>query len=313
MIRDVLVRDVGPRDGIQSLPLPAVPLDVKRRLVEGLAAAGLARIEAGSFVSPRAVPQMADSAPLFEWPSTSATLEAVVVNERGAKAAADAGAQVLVGVVAVSDAFSHRNVGQSTADAIAELGRIASVALDRSIPVTVDLATAFGCAYTGRVPVDDVTRVAATVAEFGVDEITLADTIGAAAPNDITEAVAAVGDRVGDDVAVGLHLHDTRGLGLANVCAGLDAGVRRFDASVGGLGGCPFSPGATGNICTEDLGHLLHALGYEAGVDLDALIDVSSTLAADLGVTLPSHLLRAGPRFRAARPTPADRTGAPSR
>jgi hydroxymethylglutaryl-CoA lyase len=274
-----------------------VALDVKRRLVEGLAAAGLARIEAGSFVSPRAVPQMADSAALFERPLDS-SLEALVVNERGARAAADAGAQVLVGVVAVSDAFSHRNVGQSTAEAIAELGRIASVARDRGIPVTVDLATAFGCAYTGPVPIDEVARVAAAVAEFGVEEITLADTIGAAAPNDITEVVEVVRDRIGGDIAIGLHLHDTRGLGLANACAGLDAGVRRFDASVGGLGGCPFSPGATGNICTEDLVHLLQALGYETGVDLDALIDVSSTLAADLGVTLPSHLLRAGPRFR---------------
>ena len=297
MIRDVLVRDVGPRDGIQSLPLPAVALDVKQRLVEGLAAAGLARIEAGSFVSPRAVPQMADSAALFERPLDS-SVEALVVNERGAKAAADAGAQVLVGVVAVSDAFSHRNVGQSTAEAIAELERIASVARDRAIPVTVDLATAFGCAYTGRVSPADVARVAASVAEFGVEEITLADTIGAAAPNDITDVVEVVRDRVGGDIAVGLHLHDTRGLGLANVCAGLDAGVRRFDASVGGLGGCPFSPGATGNICTEDLVHLLEAMGFDTGVDLDALLAVSAAWEADLGVTLPSHLLRAGPRFR---------------
>jgi len=312
VIRDVLVRDVGPRDGIQSLPLPAVALDVKQRLVEGLAAAGLARIEAGSFVSPRAVPQMADSAALFERPLDS-SVEALVVNERGAKAAADAGAQVLVGVVAVSDAFSHRNVGQSTAEAIAELERIASVARDRAIPVTVDLATAFGCAYTGRVSPADVARVAAAVAEFGVEEITLADTIGAAAPNDITDVVEVVRDRVGGDIAVGLHLHDTRGLGLANVCAGLDAGVRRFDASVGGLGGCPFSPGATGNICTEDVVHLLEAMGFGTGVDLDALLAVSAALEADLGITLPSHLLRAGPRFRAARPTPADGTGAPSR
>jgi hydroxymethylglutaryl-CoA lyase len=298
----VLVRDVGARDGIQSLPLPLVPLEVKERLVSGLAAAGLRRIEAGSFVSPRAVPQMADSEALFATP-LDATLEALVVNERGAKAAVDAGAQVLVGVVAVSDAFSHRNVGQSTADAIRELGTIASVAHDCGLPLTVDLATAFGCAYTGPVAVADVARVAGDVAQLGVEEITLADTIGAAAPTDITAAVASVGDAVGGDVAIGLHLHDTRGLGLANVCAGLDAGIRRFDASVGGLGGCPFSPGATGNICTEDLVHLLEALGFETGIDLDALIAVSAALEADLGLPLPSHVLRAGPRFR-RRDTP---------
>jgi hydroxymethylglutaryl-CoA lyase len=240
---------------------------------------------------------MSDSAALFER-LLGASLEALVVNERGATAAVDAGARVLVGVVAVSDAFSHRNVGQSTADAIVELGRIASVAHDRGVAVTVDLATAFGCAYTGRVAVDDVVRVSEAVADLGVEEITLADTIGAAAPNDITEVVATVTKAVGGGVAVGLHLHDTRGLALANACAGLDAGVRRFDASVGGLGGCPFSPGATGNVCTEDLVHLLHALGVETGIDLDALVAVSATLEEDLGFTLPSHLLRAGPRFR---------------
>lgn len=297
MTWDVLVRDVGPRDGIQSLPLPAVPLPVKRRLVEGLDGAGLPRIEAGSFVSPRAVPQMADSAALFE-ARADATLEALVVNERGAHAAIAAGAQVLVGVVAVSDVFSHRNVGQSTEAAIDEFALIASVARTETVPLTVDLATAFGCAYTGRVPIADVVRVTTAVAQLGIEEVTLADTIGAAVPGDIAEVVAAVEGAIDGDIAIGLHLHDTRGLGLANACAGLDAGVRRFDASVGGLGGCPFSPGATGNICTEDLVHLLDGMGVETGVDLDALLAVSAALERDLGMVLPSHLLRAGPRFR---------------
>jgi hydroxymethylglutaryl-CoA lyase len=142
-----------------------------------------------------------------------------------------------------------------------------------------------------------VADVAERIASTGAFEIVLADTIGAAAPNDITEVVSAVRTRVGPDVELGLHLHDTRGLALANAAAGLDAGIRRFDASVGGLGGCPFSPGATGNVCTEDLVHLFHAVGLSTGIDLDALIGVAAAVERELGTELPSRMLRAGPRF----------------
>jgi hydroxymethylglutaryl-CoA lyase len=293
----VLVRDVGPRDGLQAIA-QTISLDAKIAMTDGLIAAGLPRVEVGSFVSPRAVPQMADTAAVFAATVSGPTSrEALVVNERGAREAVAAGADVLVGVISVSDTFSHRNVRMSTTDAIAELAKIIAAASETSTPVSVDLSAAFGCAFEGPVAVEAVADVAARVAAAGAFEIVLADTIGSAAPNDISTVVAAVIEQVGTDIELGLHLHDTRGLALANAVAGLDVGIRRFDASVGGLGGCPFSPGATGNVCTEDLVHLFHALGFETGIDLDALIDVAANVEAELGTTLPSRMLRAGPRF----------------
>lgn len=292
----VLIRDVGPRDGLQSLSHD-VPLEVKQRLVADLVEAGVPRIEAGSFVSPTAVPRMADSAEVFASMSSDVVREALVVNERGAIRAVGADVDVLVGVVSVSDTFSHRNVRMSTDDAVRELAKIVAIATEAGLPVSVDLSASFGCAFEGPIAVADVATVATAIAEAGAAEIVLADTIGAAAPNDIVEVVGAVRTGVGVDVALGLHLHDTRGLALANAAAGLDAGVRRFDASAGGLGGCPFSPGATGNVCTEDLVHMLHALGAPTGIDLDALIGAAARVEESLGFELPSRMLRAGPRF----------------
>ncbi len=295
----VLVRDVGPRDGLQSIDAD-VSVETKVAMVEGLAAAGIPRIEVGSFVSPKAVPQMADSHAVF---AATATLdgvhrEALVVNERGAQAAVAAGADVLVSVVSVSETFSQRNVRMSTSQAIAEMAKIMGVAQAAGLPTSINLSASFGCAFEGSVSPDAVAAVADALASLGSTELLLADTIGAAAPSDIRFVVATVRDRVADRAHVGLHLHDTRGLALANAMAGLDVGIRRFDASVGGLGGCPFSPGATGNVCTEDLVHLFHAEGLTTGIDLDALIDTASTVESALGNRLPSHMLRAGPRFR---------------
>jgi hydroxymethylglutaryl-CoA lyase len=292
----VLVRDVGPRDGLQAIDRD-VSLDAKIAMTNGLVTAGVRRVEAGSFVSPKAVPRMADSGLVFAAMPTGASREALVVNERGARAAVEAGADVLVGVVSASDTFSHRNVRMSTAEAIRELATIVAVAQTAHLPVSVDLSAAFGCAFEGGVPVEAVADVAERIAAVGAFEIVLADTIGSAAPNDVADVVGAVRSRVGDRVELGLHLHDTRGLALANATAGLEAGIRRFDASVGGLGGCPFSPGATGNVCTEDLVHLFHALGLSTGIDLDELIAVASTMENHLGTELPSRMLRAGPRF----------------
>lgn len=294
----VLVRDVGPRDGLQSIDAD-VPLDAKVAMTQGLAAAGVRRIEVGSFVSPKAVPRMADSGEVFARTTAlgNVSREALVVNERGARAAIAAGADVLVSVVSVSETFSQRNVRMSTADAVAEMTKICAVAAEKSLPVSINLSASFGCAFEGVISADAVADVAEAVASLGVTELLLADTIGAAAPSDVRSVVAAVRDRVEDRVHLGLHLHDTRGLALANAMAGLDVGIRRFDASVGGLGGCPFSPGATGNVCTDDLVHLFHAEGFSTGIDLDALIDVAADIESALGRSLPSRMLRAGPRF----------------
>lgn len=294
----VLIRDVGPRDGLQSIDAD-VSVETKVAMVEGLAASGLRRIEVGSFVSPKAVPQMADSGAVFAATSTldGVHREALVVNERGAHAAVAAGVDVLVSVVSVTETFSQRNVRMSTAEAIAEMAKVVSVAQDAGLPTSINLSASFGCAFEGAVSPGAVAEVAGALASLGTTELLLADTIGAAAPSDIRSVVRAVLDRVGERAHVGLHLHDTRGLALANAAAGLDVGIRRFDASVGGLGGCPFSPGATGNVCTEDLVHLLHAEGLTTGIDLDALIDTARSVEAGLDRTLPSRMLRAGPRF----------------
>ncbi len=294
----VLVRDVGPRDGLQSITTE-ISLDAKVAMVEGLAAAGLRRVEIGSFVSPEAVPQMADSGQVFSSTATvgGTSREALVVNERGARAAVAAGADVLVSVVSVSETFSRRNVRMSTAEAVAEMERIVAVADAAGLPTSINLSASFGCAFEGPIAAVAVAEVAGALAAIGVTELLLADTIGAAAPSDVRAVIAAVQPRVGENTHLGLHLHDTRGLALANAVAGLGEGIRRFDASVGGLGGCPFSPGATGNVCTEDLVHLFHAEGLSTGVDLDALIDVAATVESALDRALPSRMLRAGPRF----------------
>jgi hydroxymethylglutaryl-CoA lyase len=295
----VLIRDVGPRDGLQSIDA-IVSVETKIAMVQRLAATGVRRVEVGSFVSPKAVPQMADSGEVL---AATATLdgvcrEALVVNVRGAHAAIAAGADVLVSVVSVSETFSQRNVRMSTADALAEMAKIVDVARAAEIPTSINLSASFGCALEGSITPTAVGVVAEALAGLGVTELLLADTIGAASPTDVRTVVAVVRDRIGDEVHLGLHLHDTRGLALANAVAGLDVGIRRFDASVGGLGGCPFSPGATGNVCTEDLVHLFHAEGLSTGIDLDALIDVAAMVESALNRTLPSRMLRAGPRFR---------------
>lgn len=296
----ILIRDVGPRDGLQSIN-QSVSVDAKIALVEGLAQAGIKRVEIGSFVSPKAVPQMANSTQVFEaastWSQPHPLREALVVNERGAHAAVAAGADVLVSVVSVSETFSQRNVGMSTTEAVAEMAKISVIAAGVGLPLSINLSASFGCAFEGHVPIAAVANVADSIAALDVAEILLADTIGAAAPNDIHAVVAAVRARTDGRSHLGLHLHDTRGLALANATAGLASGIRRFDASVGGLGGCPFSPGATGNVCTEDLVHLFHALGVQTGIDLEALIDVAVLIEAELGAVLPSKMLRAGPRF----------------
>jgi hydroxymethylglutaryl-CoA lyase len=294
--RDVVVREVGPRDGLQSLSkAPAAPARVA--LVRALAHAGVTRIEAGAFVSPRAVPAMADSPAVFAacQDLAPARVEALVMNETGALRALEARADALVCVVSTSETFSQRNVRMSVDEALAVAGRIAVLGQEAGITVVADIATAFGCGYEGLVPDEAVVRVAAALADAGIEELTLADTTGMAFPQAVARTVAAVRGSVPSTTTLGLHFHNTRGLGLVNVQAGLEAGIRLFDASIGGLGGCPFSPGATGNVCTEDLVHLLHLLGLSTGIDLAALVRVAHDAEQSVGFELPGQLLRSGP------------------
>jgi hydroxymethylglutaryl-CoA lyase len=294
---DVTIVEVGPRDGLQSVT-QTMSTPAKLRWLDALAAAGLREIQVGSFVSPRALPQMADCADVVRHALTLPDLRVSVLapNLRYAQRAFDAGVHALTIPVSVSEPHSIANI-RMTHDEIVEDVRAIVALRDARYPgieVEVGLATAFGCTIQGVVPEDDVIRMACRVAECGVDSIHPADTVGFASPTQVRRLLrrlrAEVGERCG-----AVHLHNTRGQGLANVVAALDVGIRAFDSSHGGLGGCPYAPGATGNIVTEDLVFLLESMGLRTGVDIERLIEARSVLAVGLpGEELYGHVADAG-------------------
>ena len=294
---DVTIVEVGPRDGLQSVE-QTMSTPVKCRWIDALAAAGLRHIQVGSFVSARALPQMADCADVVAHALTidGLRVSALVPNLRYAEIAFGTGVHCLTIPVSVSEPHSISNI-RKTHDEIVEDVRAIVALRDAQYPDTqieVGLATSFGCTIQGAVPEDDVLRLARRVVDCGVDSVHPADTVGFASPTQIRRLIprlrAEVGDRCG-----AIHLHNTRGQGLANVVAALDVGVRAFDSSHGGLGGCPYAPGATGNIVTEDLVFLLESMGLRTGVDIEQLIDARSILAAGLPrAELYGHLADAG-------------------
>jgi hydroxymethylglutaryl-CoA lyase len=221
--------------------------------------------------------------------------EALVPNVKGAERAMACGVDALVFVTAASDAFNQKNV-QMTVDASLDVAeQVCACGRQAGLPVLAGISTSFGCPYSGDVPMERVLSVVERLADLGMTEIGLADTTGMANPLQVERTVAAALDRVGDRVPVGLHFHNTRGMGLANVVAGLRAGVAIFDASLGGIGGCPFAPRATGNICTEDTVLLMHEIGVQTGVNLERLIDVANQAQVVLGHELPGQVMKAGP------------------
>lgn len=292
MNQEVRLCEVGPRDGLQMAKGMMSGAD-KLRWIRQLAAAGLREIEVGSFVSPRLVPQMADTGDILPevLKIDGLTVCALACNLKGAIAAYEAGAHVLAFPVSVSDTHSRANVGKGTDAQVDMLAAIVDWVRSQARPMRIDaaVATAFGCSMEGEVPVRRVAEVAAAVARVGADEIALADTVGYAHPGRVREAVRAAQDAVGARLTK-LHLHDTMGLGLANALAGLDEGIRAFDSCLGGLGGCPFAPGASGNIVTEDLVFMLESMGYRTGVDLTRLLAARPLLAE----SLPQETLRSG-------------------
>jgi hydroxymethylglutaryl-CoA lyase len=283
---DVLVSEVGPRDGLQSVRR-AMPTAAKHRWVAALAAAGLREIEVGSFVSPRLLPQMADAAEVVREATSipGLTVLALVPNLRGAEAAFAAGAHKVTIPVSASREHSMANVRKTPEEMVAEVGRVAArrdaEPAGRRPAVEVGISTAFGCTLEGRVSEDWVIELAVRLAAAGADTVGLSDTTGYANPAQVRRLfgrlLAELGERAG-----GAHLHNTRGQGLANVVAALDVGVRTFDSSQGGLGGCPYAPGATGNVVTEDLVFLLEAMGLRTGIDLDRLIAARAVVAEGL-------------------------------
>ena len=285
MKRDILVSEVGPRDGLQSIK-SIMPLPQKKAWISALAASGLREIEVGSFVPAQVLPQLADTADVVKHALTipGLTVAVLVPNLRGAEAAVRAGVHKLTIPFSASETHSLRNVRRSHAQMFDEVRGI--VALVQAQPAGTrpklegGLSTAFGCTYEGDVPADKVVRLAEQLCEIGCDEVGLADSVGFANPAQVRDLVVRVRAVTGQQRFAGLHLHNTRGLGLANVVAGLEVDVDTFDSSMAGIGGCPFAPGATGNIVTEDLVFMLEAMGLRTGVDLEKLLAAREILAA---------------------------------
>ena len=292
----ILVSEVGPRDGLQSIDR-VMPLAAKKAWIAAEAAAGVREIEVGSFVPPSLLPQMADTAELVAFAKTIPGLNVVVLvpNAQGAARAVLAGVDAMSIPFSMSETHSIKNVRKDHSAMLAEIEEAARIAHNGGKHFAVGLSTAFGCTLEGAVPQDRVVRLAAAAAEAGADEFSLSDTTGYADPAQVRRLVRAVRAAVGDRLTT-LHLHNTRGLGLANALAGLDEGITTLDASLGGLGGCPYAPGASGHIVTEDLVLMLNSMGYETGIDLDKLLGVRAILADALpGEPLYGFTPEAGP------------------
>lgn len=296
---DILVSEVGPRDGLQSVK-QVLPTAIKHQWIAALAAAGLREIEVGSFVPPKLLPQMADAAEVVRQATRipGLTVLALAPNLKGAERAFAVGVHELRMPVSASRLHSMSNVRMTPEQAIEEVTRVCalrdSMPSDRRPGVEVGVSTAFGCTMEGLVSEDWVMKMAAMLARAGADSIALADTTGYANPAQVKRMFNRLRREIGDKMG-GAHLHNTRGQGLANVVAALDAGVSTFDSSQGGLGGCPYAPGATGNIVTEDLVFLLEAMGLRTGVDLERLIAARRIIRAGLpGEPLYGHVADAG-------------------
>ena len=288
----VEIVDVGPRDGLQNEERSLSP-EIRAELCDRLAAAGLPRVEAASFVNPKRVPQMAGAEEVIDGLNRreGTVYAGLVLNERGYERAVGAGVDEVRYAFPVTETFAKRNQNTTVEDATVLAGRLVERARLDGVRVSITLSAAFGDPFEGTVEPDHVLRIAEKVAGARPDEVVLADTIGVGVPTQVrglVSGVAAMG------VTVGCHFHDTRNTGMANAVAAIEAGALVLDAAVGGTGGCPFAPRATGNIATEDLVYLLHGMGYETGVDLEALIDVAGWMAERLGKELPGQLYKAG-------------------
>lgn len=289
----VTIEEVGLRDGLQLVGA-VVPPEVKLRLLHALYAAGIRAMEVTSFVSPKVVPQFADAETVARAALALPDLRvsALIPNLRGFERARDAGVRHYNVVIGATDRFNERNVRMTVAESLVQLEAIVqAVGAPAGAGLEVGIAVAFGCPYSGAVPFEAVARVVDRARALGLRAISLGDTIGVATPLQVAGTVARLTE-AHPGLTLALHLHDTRGMGLANVLAGLEVGVTVFDGAVGGLGGCPFAPGATGNIATDDVNHMLQAMGIETGIDQAALLDCGRLVRDAVTADLPSHALR---------------------
>ncbi len=295
----VVINEVGPRDGFQ-LEEKTIATPDKVAIIDALGRTGVGRIQVTSFVRPDAVPQLTDADPVMEsiTRAPGVTYSVLVPNLRGAQRALRHGADGWDLMLSTTDSHSLANGNRTTADTLASLREVADLAGEHGIELSGGMGTALGCPFEGRVSYDRVAWVVGSLRDIGVRRAVICDTVGVADPGLVYEVCSRLA-RDFPDVTVTLHLHDTRGLALANVLAGLAAGVTEFDSSVGGLGGCPFAPGASGNVATEDLVHMLALLGVETGVDLDAVVTVARDLVAPVvDHPLESSLPRSGPSWQ---------------
>jgi hydroxymethylglutaryl-CoA lyase len=290
---EVTLVEVGPRDGLQSVA-ETIDVEAKVRFVDGLAEAGLPVVEVGAFVRPDAVPQMAGSAEVFAGirRRPGVRYAALVPNRRGLDAAVAAGADEVAVFTAASETFNARNIRASIAESLARIAPVVQAAAARNMRVRGYVSCALGCTYEGEVAPGKVAEVAAELLAMGVAEVSIGDTIGVGTPAGVARLLDALLARARED-QLAMHFHDTWGMAVANVCLALERGIATFDSSAGGLGGCPFAPGAAGNVATEDLVYLLAGMGVQTGVDLQRVIAASRAMEQALGRPLPSRVLRA--------------------
>lgn len=298
-IIQVKLNEVGLRDGLQ-LEENILSVEEKVRLFAALKKAGISSCEFGAFVHPKRVPQMANSGEFFSTikeEAGEASLIALIPNLKGAERAKEAGVKQVNYVLSISNTHNLQNVQQSTEKSLADLKAIRWYCGQNNLALHVSCATAFGCPFEGEIPVGRVLEIVEEIVLLDIATITLADTTGMANPKQVQDLMKRVLERFSEQV-FNLHFHNTRGMGLANILAGIEAGVRNFDTALGGIGGCPFAPGATGNACTEDVVHMLHAMGMETGIRLDRLMDASVLLSEAIDHATPSYLVKAGPSTR---------------
>ena len=296
----VRIREVGPRDGIQSEKADVATSD-KIALIDALSGTGLRYIEAISIVSPKAIPQMADAREVWAGVDRQKDIiySALVPNRKGAEIAAELGVDSLQVFIAASDSYNLKNVRKTTDDSFADVEEVVAVARDAGIPVEGTISTAFGCPYDGDVAPAKVVAVSERMNGLGINTISYGDTTGMGTPRRVREVITALRTAL-PGLTLNMHFHDTRGTGLANVLTALEEGVDYFDASIGGMGGSPFAQGATGNIATEDLVHMLTDMEIDTGIDLGKLIDAGKVAQSFIKGELPSKVLKAGPRWAVA-------------
>ncbi|MFW6075968.1 MAG: hydroxymethylglutaryl-CoA lyase [Chloroflexota bacterium] len=290
----VTIHEVCPRDGFQPEER-WIPTETKIAIIDALANTGVPEIQATSFVHPKAIPQLRDAGEVFAGITRrpGVAYDALVPNVRGAERAAEAGVEVWHLMLSASERHNQENGNRKIAETLAGFEAVVELAARHGAECHGGLAVAFGCPYEGEVPVSRLIDIAHAYAGLGITEMSLGDTTGMANPAQVYRTMMTLQDHL-PEMSWTLHLHDTRGMALANVVAGMEAGITHYDSAVGGLGGCPYAPGATGNVATEDLVHMLHEMGIETGVDLDAVIEIARRLPGIVGHELESRILRAG-------------------